>query len=85
MGRLPDITADHIGLHPGNQFPDTAASICDQVFPTIFRDGVDDPCHCLNGLFLFTAGNANHSLHQCLVIRLHQVDEHTHTGDYGLV
>ena len=37
MGRLPDIAADHIGLHPGNQFPDTAASICDQVFPTIFE------------------------------------------------
>ena len=32
MGGLPDIAADHIGLHPGNQFPDTAASICDQVF-----------------------------------------------------
>ena len=51
MGRLPDIAADHIGLHPGNQLPDTAASICDQVFPTIFRDGVDDPCHCLNRFF----------------------------------
>lgn len=82
---FPDITTDHIGLHPGNQFTYTAASVCDQILTAIFRNCLDNLCHSANRFFICASGNPKNTLYQCFFIRFLQIDHKIHSGNDRLV